>query len=254
MLKETRHEKILLILREQGSIQVSELCSTLQVTPMTIRRDLNELEKEGKLLRTHGGALLTDSEGSLAASFSLRSKAHVEQKKRIAQTAVQEIKMGQKLFLGSGTTIYALSRQISAISNLTVVTDSIPIATEVGPLPNIHSVMIGGEMNSATLSTTGNMAENMLVHFKFDAAYVGLTAIDADGQMYLNSITEFGIMQVIFTLVDKVYLLVDSSKIGREDFVCIGKIVPGYTIITDSISDEYRKNYEDMDVRILVAE
>jgi len=254
MLKETRHEKILLLLREQGSIQVSKLCSDLQVTPMTIRRDLNELENEGKLLRTHGGALLTNPEENQTTSFFLRSHVQMEQKDRIAQAAAHEIKAGQKLFLGSGTTVYTLSRRVHTIPNLTVVTDSIPLANELSPLPNIHSVMIGGELDSTTLSSTGNMAENMLVHFKFDAAYVSITAIDFDGQMYLNSITEFGIMQVIFSIVDKVYLLVDSSKIGRQDFVCIGKIIPGYTIITDAIPNEYKKNYEEMDVRTIVAD
>lgn len=254
MLKESRHEQILLLLKEHGSIQVNDLCAHFRVTPMTIRRDLTELENAGKLLRTHGGALLADSQENPAASFTLRSQIRAQEKARIAQAAIREIRAGQKLFLGSGTTVYSLSQLVSLFPRLTVVTDSIPLAHELSPLPNIHSVMIGGEIDSTSLSCTGNMAENMLIHFKFDAAFVGITAIDMEGQMYLSNITEFGIMQVIFTLVDTVYILVDSSKIGREDFVCIGKIIPGYTLITDSIPPEYKKNYESMEVRVIEAD
>ncbi len=260
MLKEKRQEIILSMLKDQKSLQVNDLCEHFQVTPITIRRDLGELEQAGKLVRTHGGALpvqeesLRSSSISYPAFYPTRYQTRLEEKERIAATAIQHIQAGQKVFLGSGSTVYTLSKLIHSFPLLTVVTDAIPLAYELSPLPNIHLVIIGGEALCTTLSTTGNMAENMLVHFKFDAAFVSITAIGKDGQMYLNSIAEFGIMQVLFSLVDKIYILIDSSKIGKEDFVCIGKIVPGYTIITDEISEEYRQIYENMDVNVILAE
>lgn len=260
MLKEKRQEAILSMLKERQSLQVNDLCEHFQVTPITIRRDLGELEQAGKLLRTHGGALPVPEAApapadiSYPASYPDGYKTRTEEKKRIAATALQYIRTGQKVFLGSGSTVYTLSRLIHTFPLLTVVTDAVPLAYELSPLPNIHLVIIGGEILNTTLSTTGNLAENMLVHFKFDAAFVSITAIGKDGQMYLNSIAEFGIMQALFTLVDKIYILIDSSKIGKEDFVCLGKIVPGYTIITDEISDEYRQIYENMEVEVVLAE
>ncbi len=259
MLKEKRQEAILSMLYERKSLQVNELCEHFQVTPITIRRDLGELEQAGKLLRTHGGALPAPEEPSVSTDVSCPTpypagyQTRTEEKKRIAATALRYIQAGQKVFLGSGSTVYTLSRLIHTFPSLTVVTDAVPLAYELSPLPNIHLVIIGGEILHTTLSTTGNLAENMLVHFKFDAAFVSITAIGKDGQMYLNSIAELGIMQALFTLVDKIYILIDSSKMGKEDFVCLGKIVPGYTIITDEISDEYRQIYENMDVDVILA-
>ena len=258
MIREKRQEEILALLNEQQTVLVQDLCEHFQVTPITIRRDLSELEAAGKLVRTHGGALPVQAQPLLETPFSgspdaYRYTLHIKEKNLIAQTALKQIQTGQKLFLSSGSTVFALSGLLHTIPKLTVVTDAIPLAYKLSFQSNINLVIIVGELMGHTLSTTGVMAENMIIHFKFDAAFISLTALDKDGQMYLNNIAEFGIMQSLFSVVDKVYILVDSSKIGHDDFIRVGKLIPNYTIITDAISDEYLQIYQNMDIDVIVA-
>lgn len=254
MLKETRQGQIIQYLERKGSVQVTDLCTMFQVTPMTIRRDLDDLEKEGKLLRTHGGALLPASDEYTETPFAVRCNLEVTKKRNIAQAAAHLVKQGQRIFLSSGSTVHIFSKYLQTVKHITIVTDAVNIAYELSSWPNVNIVMIGGELRGNTLSTTGNMTEKTLRQFKLDCAFIGVTAIDKSGKMYLNSVAEFGVIQVIFSMVDHVHILTDSTKLGGEDFVCIGSMIPGYTLVTDSgISEDCLENYKNLGIEVIIA-
>jgi DeoR/GlpR family transcriptional regulator of sugar metabolism len=253
-MKKYRHEKILQILSEQGNVQIGDLAAHFSVTPMTIRRDLNELGAEGALIRTHGGAMPIHQIAAVDTPFHYRQSFHSEEKRLIAETAKTIVMPGQKLFLSSGSTLHAFALALADVPNITIVTDAVNIANELAVNTNMTIVLIGGEVRGNTFSTTGSVAEKTLLSFYFDAAFLGVTAVDCDGQLYLGSISELGIAQRLFSMTENVCLLADSSKLGRTDFVRIGEVKPTYTLITDDgVSPALVDLYRSLGVKVIIA-
>ena len=239
MLKEQREEQILQLLEQHGSVEVSQLCNLFGVTKMTIRRDLDKLENEGKISRTHGGAVLN---------------TNTEHKERIARRAAAMISDGQKIFLSSGTTVFTLARQLDNSRRLLIVTDGLNTALELSKRTNISIIIIGGELRSNTLATTGSFAEGMIREFKFETAYIGVTSIGTDGSLHHGSLVEIGLYKVLAEISKKLVIMADSDKLGKDDFVCVGKLKSGDTLITDSDADpDIVKLYRDMGVEIILA-
>lgn len=153
MLAEQRYQRILDLLKENGSVRVSELKSKLNVSSETIRRDLEMLESRGFLCRARGGALLAKSPaegrsegpGSRYTPFGLRNQENIDSKAEIAEFAVTFIKEGQSIALDSGTTAFALARAIKhRFKSLTVVTNSMAIVNELAEARGITLIVTGG--------------------------------------------------------------------------------------------------------------
>ncbi len=254
MLKEKREEQILELLEQHGSVEVSELCTLFGVTKMTIRRDLDKLESEGKISRIHGGAVLSNTDVLLEKPLYVRLNTNTELKERIARKALTLIHDGDKIFLSSGTTVYSLSRLLDNSRRLLVVTDGLNTALELSKRTNISIIVVGGELRSNTLATTGSFAEHMIRQFSFETAYIGVTAISSDGALYHGSLVEIGLYAELSQIAKKRVILADSAKLGRNDFVCVGHLRPGDTLITDSAApQELLSIYADLGVTIIIA-
>lgn len=254
MLKEQREEQILQLLEQHGSVEVSHLCNLFNVTKMTIRRDLDKLEIEGKISRTHGGAVLNNTDILLETPLYVRLNTNTEHKERIAKRATTMISDGQKIFLSSGTTVFALANQLDNSRRLLIVTDGLNTALELSKRTNISIIIIGGELRSNTLATTGSFAESMIREFKFETAYIGVTSVGADGSLHHGSLVEIGLYRVLREISKKLVIMADSQKLGRDDFVVVGHLKPGDTLITDSdASAEIVKLYQDMGVEVILA-
>jgi len=254
MLKKERQQQILDMLHTNGYVEASELSKIFNVTSMTIRRDFEELEYAGKLIRSRGGALLTNANALVEKPFSTRQSKHQAQKTAIAEAALETISDGQKLFFGSGSTVWYLARKLDNSRRLMVVTDAINIANELVTRPAVSVVQIGGEVRQNTLSTVGTFAEDMVRKFKCQKAYISVTGISPDGTLYVTSVSEAGLFRIVFEISSKVYILADFSKIGTEDFVSIGELKPGYTLITDkSAPGDILENYRNMGANVIIA-
>lgn len=254
MLKEQREEQILQLLEQHGSVEVSQLCNLFGVTKMTIRRDLDKLENEGKISRTHGGAVLNNTDILLEKPLYVRLNTNTEHKERIARRAAAMISDGQKIFLSSGTTVFTLARQLDNSRRLLIVTDGLNTALELSKRTNISIIIIGGELRSNTLATTGSFAEGMIREFKFETAYIGVTSIGTDGSLHHGSLVEIGLYKVLAEISKKLVIMADSDKLGKDDFVCVGKLKSGDTLITDSDADpDIVKLYRDMGIEIILA-
>lgn len=253
-MKKYRQEQILRLLAERSSLQIGDLASMFQVSPMTIRRDLNELSARGALLRTHGGALPAQQSNTVDTPFSYRQSLRRAEKLAIAEAAMAFVHSGQKLFLSSGSTLYTFSQVLAEVPGLSIVTDAVNTACDLAAGGSCSIVMIGGELSAGTLSTTGSIAERTLSSFYFDAAFIGVTAVGADGQLYLGSISELGIMQQLFSITENIYVLADSSKLGKTDFVRFGRLRPSHTLITDAgIDGALLQQYRSLNIHLVVA-
>lgn len=231
-MKKNRFKQILHQLSTHGSLQVVEIAEQLNVSPMTIRRDLRELEARSLLIRTHGGAIASHLPTS-DIPFSFRSSINRELKEEIAHAAASTVYGGERLFLASGSTVTAFSNELSSKPDLTIITDSVNIAYTISSKNSAQVVIIGGAINPTTMATEGMMTENMIDSFTYDAAYLGATAIGLDGQIYLGSLSELGIMRKLLSMACRIYILADHTKLGKSDFVKAGNLKPNFTLITD---------------------
>ena len=254
MLKEDRQRQVLEILRTKGRVEVSQLCQLFNVTNMTIRRDLNGLERSGLLIRSRGGALLADSNILVEHPFNIRLNERREKKLKIAEAALDTILDGRKIFLGSGTTVWYLAQKLDSSRRLIVVTDAVNIASEVITRPSVSVIQIGGDLRPNTYSTVGTFAEDMVRQFKCQHAYIGVTGIGADGFLYVASVAEAGFFRAVFEISHSIFVLADSSKLGVEDFISIGRLSADYTLITDKEADRgLIEAYRSLGAQVILA-
>ena len=152
-----RRVKILDLIREDGHAKVQELSRIFNVTDVTIRQDLEALEKLGYIQREHGGAFLKDV-GSFAKTGKVFNQNHIEEKREIARKAVSFIREGECIILDSGSTTTEIAKLLTQYKELTVITNALNIALILGENPGITLIVTGGEFKAPTLSLTGKMA------------------------------------------------------------------------------------------------
>ena len=254
MNKATRQQEILNLLISKERIEITELCDRFHIVPMTARRDLKELEEQGKLIRTHGGAALPPEKEDVNLPFFQRTKINTAQKLAIAAKARTFLKAGQHIFLASGTTVHAFAQSLNDTLPLTVITDAVNIAYELSTFPNIQLLSVGGELRPNSLTLTGKMAEENLSNFQMEAAFIGINGIDRDGNIYVSSIVESSSLNVLFDRVPDIYILADASKLGQKDFVHVGALDSRHTLITtNEIPKDCLDTYQALGAEIILA-
>ena len=255
MKKEIRQEKILKYLSRSGRVSISEICTMFDVVPMTARRDLRELETANKLIRTHGGATLpSPSINDTLLPFHQRLTRNIKQKEAIAQAALPYIQNKHHIFLASGTTVHILAQNLKNAGNLNIVTDAVNISYELSCYPNIHLISLGGEIRHNSLTTTGPIAENNLNSFQLDCAFIGVNAIDEEGNVFLSSMAEASIVRLLCHMTPEIYFLADETKLMKKDFIYICQLGNGRNLITNpTISESCIKTYESLGARVITS-
>ncbi|MDD7045062.1 MAG: DeoR/GlpR family DNA-binding transcription regulator, partial [Peptoniphilaceae bacterium] len=233
MLKEERHEIILDKLEKDGIIQVSSLTNILNVTDMTIRRDLKELEDQNLLLRVHGGAKSLDK--ALPREFSNEEKIYKnkEKKEYIAQIIASLIDGDENIFLGAGTTIEYVSTYLSN-KKCNIYTNSLYLFEKLKKIRGLGVFLIGGEFRESTGAFVGSLALDLVEKIRFTKAFIGVNGI-CDSFAYTYSVDEGVLQSKILDNSNKAYLIADSSKIGVEDFYAFYNIENADVISDDKI-------------------
>ena len=230
MLKEERQSIILDEINNNGIIQVSGLTDILDVTEMTIRRDLSELEEKGFLVRVHGGA--KKIERDLPHEFSNQEKILLnrEQKRYVAQLLVNTINDGERVFLGAGSTIEYASEFIKG-KKCIVYTNSFYLFEKIKDYKWPKTYLIGGEFRSITGAFVGGIANSTLSKMNFQKSFIGANGVNGNS-IYTYNEDEGYLQSMIFDNSKEKYLVVDSTKIGIEDlyaFYTLDKV----KVITD---------------------
>lgn len=213
-----RRNKILEILSQQGTVQVSELAEVLNATNVTIRNDLDALANEGKLVRINGGALLNQDVGK-----NQKTIINLEQKKEIAKKIDEQIKNGDTLFINSGTTSLVVAKRLKSTKrNLNVVTNSFDVAEELGGISGFRVILLGGEVNSHYSFTYGAVAQEQLNLFSADWAILSVDGVSETGDIATCHTEEAVLDRIMIARSSKTLIAADSSKIGRNgfSFVC----------------------------------
>lgn len=248
-----RHQHILSSLKQEGQVNVLDLCEKLSVSSVTIRKDLKLLEDKGLLFRTHGGAT-ANNPYTTDRSVNEKEKIQSTEKMNIGAAAASLLVPNDSILIASGTTVLALARNIQPKSNLTVITSSLNIALELNRHPEIEVMQLGGVLRKSSSSVTGPYAESVLADFSCSKLFLGVDGIDLDFGLSTTNVMEAHLNRQMIKVSQKTIVLADSTKFGKRGF---GKIC-GFDdidqIITDSgISDYTVKALEGMGIKVTIV-
>lgn len=254
MLKNERLSQIQTMLNEYGKVEVNNLCRIFNVTEMTIRRDLNELEEKHLAIRSHGGAIAPPDNALSERPYNIRINSHLKEKEAIAKAALPLIPDGSRIFFDSSTTVYCLARLITNNQNLVIITDTLSTALELNTRTNINVICLGGELQKNTNSCAGMFAEKILDSMHFDFAFIGLYGISEDGSLSTTSTNEYSLKRKVMEHSDHIIIMIDSSKLGAPSFLHMGHISEAQTLITDShMPESFIETCQKAGVQVIIA-
>lgn len=235
MFKKERQREILKMLDQRGKAEVEPLARHLRVSAMTIRRDLQEMDQAGMLERVHGGALLQHS-GRIEAEPPVleRAKEAADAKRRIGQYVAQQIKEGDKIFLGSGTTTVAVAEALLHHNNLTVLTNALNTAYALISAPGVSVTMTGGFLRPSEMSLIGHFAEKMLQGLQVDKVIIGMRGIDPVKGLTSDNMDELMTDQAILNVSRNVIVVADHTKFGNVAAIRTAPVTAASLIVTDS--------------------
>ncbi|GCL71745.1 DeoR/GlpR transcriptional regulator [Paenibacillus naphthalenovorans] len=229
-----REEKILEILQKNGTVSVNELIDILQVSPATVRRDLERLEQKNKLRRTYGGAIDIQSVG-YEPSYSMRIGDCTVEKKAIAKAVTQLIQPREIVALDAGTTTTEVAKLLVNIQPLTVVTPSLTIGQMFGEADReeITVILSGGILRSKTLSLVGDLCEEVLLKYRCDKAIIGCNALSPELGAMNTNLLALGVKKSLVSISKKLIVVADHTKIGRTALATSASIEQIDTLVTD---------------------
>ena len=252
MIAEKRKELILKMLDATGIVHIQELMKQCKVSEITVRRDLVDLESKGLLVRTHGGAVKSKAVEMLFY-YDYKSNQHRQNKDYICQLAANYIQEGDIIFIDCGTTLSMITKYIINFKNLTVISTSLPVVSELIRFPNIRVSLIGGEIDNERQATYGSLAEFMIGKYHAKKAFIAADGLSLKKGLSSYDDQESSITKKMIENSDEVFLLCDSSKIEKNSFIAFALVTDIHHLITDKeITPEHLKMYQDFGVDVII--
>lgn len=248
-----RHKAILDILQVQGSVSVTDLSERLNVSEVTIRKDLTALESQNKLYRTHGRAIpISPYIGD--RHVNEKEKQFVAEKRSVGKVAAGLVDENDSILIASGTTILFAAREMITKRNLTVITASVSVSSILSQNKYIDVVQLGGLVRESSVSVVGSFAEKMLGYFNCSKLFMGADGVDLEFGVTTTNMMEANLNRMMMDASQKTILLVDSSKFGKKGFSKICNIDMIDQIITDeNIPQSYLENLQELGIEVTVV-
>ncbi|MGQ9554490.1 MAG: DeoR/GlpR family DNA-binding transcription regulator [Anaerolineae bacterium] len=234
MLKEQREAEIVRLLAnaQAGALRVSHLSEMLGVSEMTVRRDLVDLEQRGLVRRIHGGAMHISNTLLLEKSFSDRGREHQAEKTAIGREAASYVKDGSVVIIDAGTTTLQVARHIQA-RNITVVTNALPVATELAGREGVSAILLGGNLKGPELCTVGPITTASLSQMAADLLFLSAAGFSLERGLTDPDLREAEVKRAMMKAARQVILVCDSSKYQLVNFAHIAPLNSINTLITD---------------------
>ena len=253
MLPNQRREKILELLKEDGSAKVIDLARIFKVTEVTVRQDLEKLEKDGLVFREHGGAYIKDIQDQVR-TFSLVHQENMDKKELIAAKCLEFIESGDSIILDSGSTTTEIAKRLKGFKNLTVITNALNIAMMLGSEPGIELIVTGGEFKPPTLSLTGQKAADFFKGINVQKLFLATAGLSLKAGLTYPSISDIVVKKAMIDAAETIYLVADSTKIGKSSFASLGALsLINYIITDDGIEQKHREVLKDNDIELIIA-
>lgn len=254
MLGQTRRMKILELLQEEGSARVTYLSEIFEVSEPTVRQDLEKLERQGYVLREHGGAFLR-SVSQQVRSLSLQHTENLDKKVRIARKAAELITDGERIILDSGSTATEIAKQLHGKRDLTVITNALNIALIVGAEYSFELLVTGGEFKAPTLSLTGDKAASFFRNVYIDKLFLATGGISPNLELTYPGFSDLPVKRAMIEAASSKYLVADSTKIGKISFASLGSMsVVDYFITDPGISADAAARIRGLGVTVIVSD
>ncbi|MCS7247725.1 MAG: DeoR/GlpR family DNA-binding transcription regulator [Anaerolineales bacterium] len=228
-----RQEQIVQLLSRQKRVTVNDLCEAFSISKATARRDLEVLASQGKIQRVHGGAILVSS-APPEMPILQRQSEQAEEKRQIGIAAAQLVSDGSTVFLGSGSTVLEVARNLRDRRNLTVVTNSLPVINIFADVQDITLVVIGGLFRKSELSFIGHLTEQALREINVDQVIMGARAISLTHGLTNDYLPETMTDRAIIQIGRRVILVVDHTKFGRISTAFLAPLDAIHVVVTDS--------------------
>jgi DeoR/GlpR family transcriptional regulator of sugar metabolism len=234
MLVDERRHRIAQVVVARKVATVSELSKQFDVSPITVRSDLEALERQGLLKRNHGGAVAPQIL-RFSPAFQQKTSVHIREKQKIAQRATELIEDGDRIIIDSGSTALLLARRLRH-RRLTVLVNSVYTMNELAGMPYIDLIAVGGNLYEPGMTFVGPWAEAILDKMHMDKVFLGVNGVAAKG-VSVNNIQEAAIKAKMITASSKVIVLADASKIGVDSFAYLASLKDVDTLVTNSNID-----------------
>lgn len=253
LLGEARRSRILEWLREEGSARVSVLAQAFAVSEVTVRQDLEKLESDGHIVREHGGAYLKTMPDQVRA-MALEHLENRDAKQRIGRAAAELVDDGDTIILDCGSTTTEVAAHLFGRRDVTVITNALNIALMLGGEPGFDVHMTGGHFKAPTLSVSGERSADYFHGLFAQKLFLATAAVDIDNGLTYPAMSDIAVKRAMIDSAQSIYLVADSSKIGKRSFCVLGGIDKLDLIITDDgISNADRKAIEAAGVEVVVA-
>lgn len=249
-----RHTKILEILKEKKNVSVQYLSQELNISAVTIRKDLKLLENKKLLFRKHGGATLTQPFVN-DRPINVKEYINASEKLSIAKAALDVLEDDQYIIIASGTTVTTFARLLQPQKNITVVTSALNVASELINREHVEILQLGGYIRHSSNSVIGHYPELILKETACSKLFLGVDGIDLEYGLSTSNALEAHLNQKMIESAEEVIVLADSSKFGKRSFGKICELEKINHVITDNkVSDEIVLKLEAMGVKVTVAE
>ncbi len=250
----SRQKKIFELVTKHGECSVELLAKQCKISEITIRRDLLSLAEAGKIIRTHGGAAIAERI-TFEFNFQDRSLTNHKAKTAIADKAVSMIGDVKSLLLGAGTTTLEIAKKIKDKKGLTVITTSLPIASELQFCENLQVLLIGGFLRHNSPDLTGALTEENLENLHAEMGFLGADAINFDGGIYDDSINLARMLSKMVSASEIIYAVADHTKLGKKALAKYSSLTAWQGLITDKdLPESALKQLQKAKINVLLAD
>jgi DeoR family transcriptional regulator, aga operon transcriptional repressor len=249
-----RRKDILHKINEEGQVFVPELSKKFVVSEVTIRKDLEQLEKKNLLIRARGGAIKKEGGVGIDYRLSEKDKLFNEEKARIGKKAAQLINDRDTIIIDSGTTTIEIAKNLPLVSEITIICNALNIISQLIQLNTGNLIILGGYLRKNSLSLVGPLAERNLQNLYVDKVFIGVDGFDTKLGIYTPNIEEASLNELMIKNSKEVIVVCDSSKFRRRSLAYICGINKIHTVVTDEkILEDDRKHLEDAGIKVIIA-
>lgn len=248
-----RQKQILSLLSQQGRLSVAEIVTQFSISEATARRDLETLAAQGKAERVHGGVIAVE-QAPPELPILERENKQADEKARIGRVAASLVGNHETVFLGSGTTVLEIARNLRDHSDLTVITNSLPVLNMLAGRKEITVVSLGGMLRESELSFIGHLTEQALVEVRADKVFMGTRGVSLEHGLTNDYLQETLTDRAILKSGRDVIIVADHTKVNRVATALLAPLSHMHTLVTDSKADKkFVQALRRQSIQVLVA-
>lgn len=249
-----RRAKILEILEADGQARVNMLSELFGVSEVTIRNDLDKLEKKGLIIKTRGGGI-RNQRVKIDYDLNKATARHLKEKQLIGRKAASLVKDRDTVMLDSGTTTVEVAKNLTSFGDITVITSALNVAGQLIGNLGVSVVMLGGLLKDSTASVIGPIAEDNISKMYCDKIFLGVNGIDSAHGIYKARIEDAHLTKMMMQRSKEIIVVADSSKFLKRGFFLIAPIINTLTVVTDSnVPEKELQSLQNMGVRVIIAD